>query len=449
MINCAIYPRKSKAVDNSDSMETQIDMCLRYLDNKYGEGKYAYKIYDGDYGITGHSTQKRKDFLRMMDDVKSKKIQLVLVQRYDRLARNTRDFCNIYHEMEQAGCELVSVSQQIDTTTPYGKQFMYMQASMAELEWALCSERRKDSINYAISIGKCVVPDHTLPYGYKTEKINGMRKMVIDQSKKEIVTDLLHFYMKYHNYCRTARYINNKYGINITNHTIKNMVRSEFYKGKYRNNDNYCEPYLTPEEWDKLQESKKTVIRDDSAKKTEILFSGMLMCPFCNRRMRAIAKTKTKTRTYRYYHCEYHLCGTCVNKKVKSELLIEEMLLNKIENCIVDISLKTDKKEKPKKSADKYKKELDRLNTMFQKGRIDDDYYDKEYLRLQSLIDEISNEENKDNQVDIEKLQETFSGNWKELYMQLDPLHKKLFWREFIKEVHFTEDMLVSSIIFL
>ena len=36
MIRCAIYPRKSKVVEESDSMEVQIDMCLRYLNDKYG-----------------------------------------------------------------------------------------------------------------------------------------------------------------------------------------------------------------------------------------------------------------------------------------------------------------------------------------------------------------------------------------------------------------------------
>ena len=113
MIRCAIYPRKSKVVEESDSMEVQIDMCLRYLNDKYGEDNYIYTVYGGDYGVSGHSVTKRKDFQRMMQDVKSKKIQLVVIQRFDRIARNTRDFCNLYHDMEVSGCELISVSQQL------------------------------------------------------------------------------------------------------------------------------------------------------------------------------------------------------------------------------------------------------------------------------------------------------------------------------------------------
>ena len=190
MIRCAIYPRKSKQVDNSDSMQAQIDMCLQYLNTKYGKDNYSVTIYDKDYGITGHSTKNRKDFQRMMSDVKAGKIDLVVIQRYDRIARNTRDFCNIFYEIEKNNCNLVSVSQQIDTSTPYGKKFMYDQASMAELEWALCSERRKDANRYARSIGKCTLSNHCITFGYKAEVIDGIRRMVIDQEKKEIVYDI-------------------------------------------------------------------------------------------------------------------------------------------------------------------------------------------------------------------------------------------------------------------
>ena len=55
---CAIYVRKSKINDNSDSMETQIQMCTEYLERKY-KG-CLIKIYDKDYGVTGHSIEKKK-----------------------------------------------------------------------------------------------------------------------------------------------------------------------------------------------------------------------------------------------------------------------------------------------------------------------------------------------------------------------------------------------------
>ena len=450
MINCAIYPRKSKAVDNSDSMDVQIDMCRRYLDEKYGSGNYTATVYDGDYGITGHSTKNRKDFQRMMRDVSDRKIQLVVIQRYDRIARNTRDFCNLYHDMEINGCNLVSVSQQIDTTTPYGKNFMYMQASMAELEWALNSERRKDTIRYAASIGKSILPDHSTPFGYHNAVVNGVRRLVKEEQWEDAVADLFEYYRKYRNYSATARHINQQYGTRFEIQAIKRIIRSPFYYGCYKDNDNFCEPYISKEDWQDLQQ-KRPVIRTAGNKRTEVLFSGMIRCPECNRLMRSCQKSHRSGNVYRYYHCEYHSTKMCGFAKVKSENLIEEMLLNRIDTFLEEReAAMSDQKSEKKHSTNnvsKYRAELDRLNTMFLKGRISEEYYDTEYLRLNDLIAQY--EASSQSHDSVKHLQEVFVSDWKEMYKDLDKLHRKFFWRDVIRQIIVDDNMNVIDVIFL
>ena len=450
MINCAIYPRKSKAVDNSDSMDVQIDMCRRYLDDKYGSGNYTATVYDGDYGITGHSTKNRKDFQRMMRDVSDRKIQLVVIQRYDRIARNTRDFCNLYHDMEINGCNLVSVSQQIDTTTPYGKNFMYMQASMAELEWALNSERRKDTIRYAASIGKSILPDHSTPFGYHNAIVDGVRRLVKEEQWEDAVADLFEYYRKYRNYSATARHINQQYGTRFEIQAIKRIIRSPFYYGCYKDNDNFCEPYISKEDWQDLQQ-KRPVIRTAGNKRTEVLFSGMIRCPECNRLMRSCQKSHRSGNVYRYYHCEYHSTKMCGFAKVKSENLIEEMLLNRIDTFLAEReAAMSDQKSEKKHSTNnvsKYRAELDRLNTMFLKGRISEEYYDTEYLRLNDLIAQY--EASSQSHDSVKHLQEVFVSDWKEMYKDLDKLHRKFFWRDVIRQIIVDDNMNVIDVIFL
>ena len=450
MINCAIYPRKSKAVDNSDSMDVQIDMCRRYLDDKYGSGNYTATVYDGAYGIPGQSTKKRKDFQRMMRDVSDRKIQLVVIQRYDRIARNTRDFCNLYHDMEINGCNLVSVSQQIDTTTPYGKNFMYMQASMAELEWALNSERRKDTIRYAASIGKSILPDHSTPFGYHNAVVNGVRRLVKEEQWEDAVADLFEYYRKYRNYSATARYINQQYGTRFEIQAIKRIIRSPFYYGCYKDNDNFCEPYISKEDWQDLQQ-KIPVIRTAGNKRTEVLFSGMIRCPECNRLMRSCQKSHRSGNVYRYYHCEYHSTKMCGFARVKSENLIEEMLLNRIDTFLAEReAAMSDQKSEKKHSTNnvsKYRAELDRLNTMFLKGRISEEYYDTEYLRLNDLIAQY--EASSQSHDSVKHLQEVFVSDWKEMYKDLDKLHRKFFWRDVIRQIIVDDNMNVIDVIFL
>ena len=450
MINCAIYPRKSKAVDNSDSMDVQIDMCRRYLDDKYGSGNYTATVYDGDYGITGHSTKNRKDFQRMMRDVSDRKIQLVVIQRYDRIARNTRDFCNLYHDMEINGCNLVSVSQQIDTTTPYGKNFMYMQASMAELEWALNSERRKDTIRYAASIGKSILPDHSTPFGYHNAVVDGVRRLVKEEQWEDAVADLFEYYRKYRNYSATARHINQQYGTRFEIQAIKRIIRSPFYYGCYKDNDNFCEPYISKEDWQDLQQ-KRPVIRTAGNKRTEVLFSGMIRCPECNRLMRSCQKSHRSGNVYRYYHCEYHSTKMCGFAKVKSENLIEEMLLNMVDTFLAEReAAMSDQKSEKKHSTNnvsKYRAELDRLNTMFLKGRISEEYYDTEYLRINDLIAQY--EASSQSYDSVKHLQEVFVSDWKEIYKDLDKLHRKFFWRDVIRQIIVDDNMNVIDVIFL
>lgn len=450
MLNCAIYPRKSKAIDNSDSMDAQIDMCIRYLDSNIGKGNYNAVIYDKDYGITGHSTKQRKDFQRMMKDISDKKINIVLIQRYDRIARNTRDFCNIFHEMEKNNCSLVSVSQQIDTSTPYGKKFMYDQASMAELEWALCSERRKDANRYARSIGKCTLTDHVITFGYKAEYIDGIRRMVKDTEKEHIVYELFNYLMAYRNNTGCAKYINEKYGTSFSCTTIRNMKSRKFYYGEYDGNTNFCEPYLTKEEWDKLQEPIP-VIRNDPKKKTEILFSGMMKCPICHRKMRACQKTKSNGKIYRYYHCEYHSMRKCDFNKVKSENIIERQLIEFVNDYAENIDvIAEEQKQKFQKIEDNTKaleQELERLNSMYLKGRISELFYDTEYSRINHLID--LNKAQTQAERHINNVQDIFIHGWVEDYQKLDKLHKKLFWRDVLKEIIVDKDFNVTDVIFL
>ena len=84
---------------------------------------------------------------------------------------------------------------------------------------------------------------------------------------------------------------------------------------------------------------------------------------------------------------------------------------------------------------------------MFLKGRISEENYDTEYLRLNDLI--AQNKALTQAQGHSKPLQEVFFGNWKEMYFSLDKLRKKLFWRDVIKQIVVDESMNVVDVIFL
>jgi hypothetical protein len=84
---------------------------------------------------------------------------------------------------------------------------------------------------------------------------------------------------------------------------------------------------------------------------------------------------------------------------------------------------------------------------MFLKGRITEEFYDAEYLRLNDLI--AQNKAITQTQGHCSKPQQVFVGGWKEIYDGFDKLHKKLFWRDVIKQIVVDENMNVVDVIFL
>lgn len=448
---CAIYVRKSKINDNSDSMETQIQMCTEYLNQQFPG--CIIRIYDQDYGITGHSIKKRKDFQRLMEDVRNKLINVVSIQRYDRIARNTRDFCNIYHDMEQVGCELVSVSQRIDTSTPYGKKFMYDLASTAELEWALNSERHKDTNKYARLNKKCALSPYALPFGIKAEIRDGKRVAVIDKEVEHIVRDAIDYYKKSESKRETTRYINEKYGLNKSHSFMDNLIKSDFYHGSYREVDNYCEAYMTKEEHEELKKISKRYVRHYPYDKNYFLFTGLLRCPVCGLKMESQSQVNTSGNHYYYYRCHNtYRTGNCTFKGNINEKAVEDYLKTHIFDEIKRFSVAfnhSSTKEKKVVNLAKYKEELERLTNAYLKGRIDEDFYDSEYEKIQKIIKENELDSVSENKFDANSLAATFNEEWLIIYDQLTRENKRTFWKNVIKQINFNDDKTIKSVDFL
>lgn len=77
--------------------------------------------------------------------------------------------------------------------------------------------------------------------------------------------------------------------------------------------------------------------------------------------------------------------------------------------------------------------ELDRLNTMYQKGRISENYYDSQYDILSRKLDEL-----KTPSITVESfapLQKLFSGDWEAVYDELDAEHRNAFWKSIVTEI--------------
>ena len=83
----------------------------------------------------------------------------------------------------------------------------------------------------------------------------------------------------------------------------------------------------------------------------------------------------------------------------------------------------------------KIMEEMERLNILFQKGRITLQYYDEQYEKLEKSLARNAEPEN----ITIESyrhIEKTLTGNWKSFYDQLDYAHRKTFWKSIIEEIY-------------
>jgi hypothetical protein len=330
---------------------------------------------------------------------------------------------------------------------------MYDLASTAELEWALNSERHKDTNKYARLNKKCALSPYALPKGFKAEKIDGIRKMVKDPDWEHIVDDAIEYLDISESKNKTMRYINEKYSLNLSHAFIDTLIRSDFYHGQYREVIDYCPAYMTKEKHEKLRKKCSSHVRHYSSDRNYFIFSGLLRCPVCGLKMESQSQVNTSGNRYYYYRCyDTYRTGKCSFKGNINEKAVEEYLRNNVFDEIRAFSIEHEHSStKNKKPSDlgKYKAELERLTNAYLKGRIEESYYDSEYERIQSIITQNEFEARTDNKFDAESLSEIFNDDWVDKYDQLNRENKRTFWKNVIKQINLNPDKTVKSVDFL
>ena len=101
-------------------------------------------LYD-DGGYSGGSIE-RPALKKLLADIQSRAVDVVIVYKVDRLTRSLADFATIVEIFDAAGVSFVSVTQQFNTTTSMGRLTLNVLLSFAQFEREVTGERIRDKI---------------------------------------------------------------------------------------------------------------------------------------------------------------------------------------------------------------------------------------------------------------------------------------------------------------
>jgi DNA invertase Pin-like site-specific DNA recombinase len=106
-----------------------------------------------DQGISG-AKERRPQLDRLIADAHKRKFEVVVVWKFDRFARSVSHLLRALENFRALGVEFVSLSEQIDTSTPTGKMIFTVLGAVAELERSLIAERVRAGLRNARAKGK-------------------------------------------------------------------------------------------------------------------------------------------------------------------------------------------------------------------------------------------------------------------------------------------------------
>ena len=365
-MNVALYPRVSTTEQAKEgySIREQIDRLTKYCD---AMGWHIYKIYS-DPGYSGANTQ-RPGLQEMIKDIKLKRVSKVVVYKLDRLSRSQLDTLYLIEKVFLAnGVDFVSMSENFDTATPFGRAMIGILAVFAQLE--------REQIKERMCIGKegrakegLYHGSKWLPIGY--DYVNG--QLVVNDYEKLQVCEVYHLFVqgmplraietlfikkgyrhKYGNWNPKTmkRVMKNKTNLGYINH------HDTFYKGQHQ-------PIIDEDTFE--QAVKLLKIRSDAFKQTGIkpgiqtsLLGGLIYCKHCGGRYTKQSGRKWKGNPAPLYYTCYSRSKkvkamikdpNCKNKNYKMEEL-NNLVFDRIKELALDRSVISELKKENQSDTD-------------------------------------------------------------------------------------------------
>ncbi len=191
-LRCAIYTRVSTEQgleQEFNSLDNQREASEAYIKSQAHEGWRLIRDRFDDGGFSGGSMD-RPALKRLLDDVRARRIDVIVVYKVDRLTRSLADFAKLVELFDEHDVSFISVTQSFNTTTSMGCLTLNMLLSFAQFEREITGERIRDKV--AASKRKGIWMGGAVPFGYRVEN----RALHVVEEQADFVRDLFRRYLE-------------------------------------------------------------------------------------------------------------------------------------------------------------------------------------------------------------------------------------------------------------
>jgi DNA invertase Pin-like site-specific DNA recombinase len=321
--------------------------------------------------VESGKSEDRKAFQHLMELVKSKQVDKVVLTRLDRFGRKTARTLDAIEEFKKAGVQLKFLDQELDTSTAQGKIMLEMLCALASAESHMLSDRVAKGWSHLRKTEKAIKP----PFGYKV--IND-RYYLDDQeflclkdegttyTKADLARDTIETFLREGSVGATLQKINTKYGISkfARNDAGGNLIKHGFHWSKsgltdwlhnpilrghtcylrrkerkaqdkekwdLKYNTHLDQALLTDQEYEEIQAilaANKTNLRRGDPSERKYAVAGLIYCAECRAKMYSTCGKRRKNGEQpRYFQCRNYRERACTNKKLIKAGQVEQAIL--------------------------------------------------------------------------------------------------------------------------
>lgn len=361
-LRCAIYARKSQADEKDVSLDAQISYCRDMIERS---GLLELTAIFQEDDRSGMSTSKRTEFLRMFEQVCAHEIDVIVVYKWDRFARDRLDAGTYRNIAAQKGVYVLAGDQNVVVEDAASKLVLDILMDFNEYTARDSAEKTKNALVNEASKGYRM--GGLAPFGYE----NAFRSLEVNLEEAALVSEAFDMALMGHSTAAIAKHLNKSgtrthKGLLFCKQSVADMLRNPIYTGRYVYNRKNGKkkavrvaikqfpevikedafPRIVDEDtFSRVQEILDGKSSSAYVKKKHIyLLSGLLRCKSCGRLMVGSSHRGGRNGDKRYvYQCKGHDSGgPCPTKAINADYIeraVLEAAAPMVEQCLRETDL--------------------------------------------------------------------------------------------------------------